>query len=62
VKTPGDFGRGGRFEEQRERFDEVGSRLVDRRTFTRDVELRAQGYETILLAFDNRGKVLRLAS
>ena len=31
VKAPGDFGRGRRLEEQRDRLDEVGSRLFSER-------------------------------
>ena len=52
VKAVGDFGRGGRFEEQRERLDEVGSRFFNRRTLAGNVELRAQRYETVVLTFD----------
>ena len=59
VKAPGDFGRGGRFEEQRERLDEVGSRFFNRPTLARNVELRAQRYKTVVLTFDNRGQALR---
>ena len=59
VKAPVNFGRGGRFEEQGERFDEVGSRLFDGRTLARNVELRAQSYEAITLTFDDRDYALR---
>src|SRR5258707_12269266 len=55
VKTPGDFGWSGRFEEQRERLDEVGSRFFNRRALARNVELGAQRYEAVVLTCDNRG-------
>ena len=55
VKAPGDFGRGGRFKEQRERLDEVGPRFFNRRTLARDVEFRAQRHKTVVLTPDNRG-------
>jgi hypothetical protein len=55
VKAPGDFGRIGRFEEQRERLDEVSSRFFNRRTLACDIEVRAQRYKAVILAFDNRG-------
>src|ERR1039457_5670282 len=56
VKALGDFGWGGRFEEQRERLNEVGSRFFSRRTLAGNVELRAQRYKTVVLSFDNRGR------
>ena len=59
VKASGDFGRGGRFEEQSGLLDEVGSRFLNRRTLARNVELRAQRYKTVVLTFDNRGSALR---
>lgn len=42
VKAPGDFGRGGSFEEQRERLNEVDSGFFNGRTLARNIELRAQ--------------------
>jgi hypothetical protein len=59
VKAPDDFGRGGRFEEQRERFNEVDSRFFNRRTLARDIEFRAQRHKPVILTFDNRGQALR---
>ena len=56
VKAPSDFGRGGRFEEQGEGLDEVGSRLLNRGALARNVELRAQRYKTVVLTFDDRGE------
>jgi len=55
VKAPRDFGRVGRFEEQRERLDEVGSRFFNRRTLARNIELRAQRHKSVLLTLDDRG-------
>jgi len=59
AKAPGDFGRGGRFEKEREGLDEVRSRLFNRGTFARNVELRAQRDKAVVLTFDNRGQALR---
>jgi len=59
VKAPVDFGRRGCLEEQCERLDEVGSRLFNGRPLTRDVKLRAQGYETVALTLYDRGYAVR---
>jgi len=56
VKAPGDLGRVGRFEEQRERLDQISPRLLNRRALTGDIKFGAQGNETVVLAFDNRVK------
>jgi hypothetical protein len=59
VKASGDFGRGRRLEVECERLDKVGSRLFDRRTFTRNIEFGAQRYKAVVLTFDDRGQALR---
>jgi len=59
VKAAGDFGRGRRFEEQRDRLDEVGSRFLNRSTLTGDVEVRAQRHKSVVLTFDERDEALR---
>src|ERR1039457_1843376 len=59
VKAPGDFGRGRRLEEQRNRLDEVGSRLFNRSTLAGNVEIRAQRYKAVVFTFDDRGQALR---
>ena len=53
--APGDFGRGGSFEEQRKRLDEVSSRFFNGGTVARDVKLRAQRHKNVVLTLDNRG-------
>jgi hypothetical protein len=58
VEASDSFGRVGRFEEQRERLDEVGSRFFNRPTLARDIELRAQRHKTVVLTFDDRGQAL----
>ena len=55
VKPSGDFGRRGCLEEQRERFNEVGSRFFNRRALAGNVEIRAERDETIIFTFDDRG-------
>jgi hypothetical protein len=55
VIAPGDFGRGGSFEEQCKRLDKVGSRFLNRGTLARDIEIRAQCHKNVALTFDNRG-------
>src|ERR1035438_998397 len=55
VRASCDFGWGGRFEKQRERLDQVGSRLFNRCTLARNIEFRAQRHETVVLTFDNCG-------
>src|SRR5579871_3908620 len=54
-----DLGRGGCLEKERKCLNQVGSRLFNRRTLARNIELRAQRHETIVLAFDDRGQSLR---
>lgn len=44
-----------RFEEKRKRLDQVGARLFHGRALTGDVQFRAQGHESVALAFDDRG-------
>ncbi len=58
MEAPVDFGRRGRFEEQRERLDEVSSSLFNGRALTGNIELRAQGYEAVVLTLDDRGHAL----
>ena len=59
LEAPFDFrGRSG-FIKQCERFDQVSSRLLNRIALAGDVELRAKGNETIVLAFDDRGQAVR---
>ena len=52
VKASSDFRRRGCFEEQRESLDQVGSRLFNRRTLARDIELWAQCDKSIVFTFD----------
>src|SRR5260370_5664504 len=59
VRAPGDFGWGGRLKKQRERLDQVGSRLFNRGTLARNIKFRAQRHETVVLAFDDRRQPLR---
>src|ERR1035438_5528567 len=59
VRASGNFGRGGGFEEQCERLDEVDSRFFNRRTFARNIEFRTKSHKTVVLTFDNRGQALR---
>jgi len=59
VRAPGHFGRGRRLEEQRDRLDEVGSRLFNRSTLAGNVEVRTQRYKAVVLTFDDRGQGLR---
>ena len=54
ARAPGDFGRGGSFEEQRKRLDEVSSRFFNGGALARDVELRAQRYKNVVLTLDDR--------
>lgn len=54
VKASGDFGRGGRFEEQCECLDQVCTRFLNRRTLAGDIKLRAQRHETVVLTLDDR--------
>ena len=49
MSAPGDLRWRCRFKEQRECFDQVGSGLFNRRTLARDIELRAQRHETVVL-------------
>src|ERR1022692_3362370 len=49
ARAPGDFGRGGSFEEQRKRLDEVSSRFFNGGALARDVELRAQRRKNVVL-------------
>jgi hypothetical protein len=55
ARAPGDFGRGGSFEEQRQCLDEVSSRFLNGGALARDVELRAQRHKNVVLTLDNRG-------
>jgi hypothetical protein len=55
ARAPGDFGRGGSFEEQRKRLDEVSSRFFNGGALARDVELRAQRHKNVVLTLDDRG-------
>ena len=49
VKASGDFGRGGRFEEQRERLNEADPRFFNRHTLAPNIEFRAQRHKTVVL-------------
>jgi len=57
LESPVDFGGRCGFEEQRERFDQIGPRLFNRRALTGDIQLWAQCYESVILAFDDRSHV-----
>ena len=51
LEAPVDFGRSGRFEEQRERFDEVSSRFFNRGTLAGNIKLGTEGYKAVIFTF-----------
>lgn len=55
VKTSGDFGGGGGFEEQREGLDEIRLGFFNGSTIARNVEFRPQRHKTVVFTFDNGG-------
>ena len=55
--APRDFLRGGRLEEQGQRFNEVVPRLGDGIALAGDIHLRAQSYMRVSLAFHDRGRL-----
>ncbi len=59
VEPLGDFRRFGAFKEERQSFNEIGSRFFNRRALTRDVEFRTERNVPIALAPDYGGKSMR---
>ena len=55
LKSPGNLGRRCGFEEERKRLDKFGASLFNRPALTGDIQLRTQCYESVVLAFNDRG-------
>ena len=53
AEAPGDFGRVCALEKESKRLDQVRSGLFDGCALARDIELRAQRYETVIFPFDD---------
>jgi hypothetical protein len=60
VDAPTDLGWVGRFEEQGESLNKVGTGLFDRCAFACNVELRTQRDKTVVLPFNDCGNAVRL--
>jgi hypothetical protein len=53
-----DLGRGGCFEKQSERLNQIDSGFFNRSALARNVQRGAQGDKAVVLTFDNRGQAL----